>query len=83
MDDYNSGEIHPSFNLPQERIDEMSKTILTGISYFKTIQEFADWVDSNLQNLDVEQVYSIYEDFVISNKHIIDRINKILPEPIK
>ncbi len=70
--------IHSSFYTPWERIDEINATVDKTVSYLKTIAEFGNWVDANQGNLDVEEINSIYEDFVSSNEHIIAKINKIL-----
>ena len=44
----------------------------------RTIDDFAHWVtDKMMSNIDVKECTNILEDFVKSNEHIIQRINKI------
>jgi hypothetical protein len=48
--------------------------------YMRTIDDFAHWVTVNMMsNLDVEECTSILEDYIKSNEHIIQRINKVMP----
>ena len=47
--------------------------------YMRTIDDFAHWVTVNMMsNLDVEECTSILQDYINSNEHIIQRINKIM-----
>ena len=48
------------------------------VSFMNNIHEFSVWVNSSLADLDVEEIHDIYADFVQSNEHIIEKINKIL-----
>ena len=44
----------------------------------RTIDDFAHWVTANMMSgIDVKECTSILEDFVKSNEHIIQRINKV------
>ena len=46
--------------------------------YMRTIDDFAHWVTDNMMsNIDVKECTSILEEFVKSNEHIIQRINKV------
>ena len=49
--------------------------------YMRTIEDFAHWVTANMMStsIDVKECTSILEDFVKSNEHIIQRINKVRP----
>lgn len=48
--------------------------------YMRTIEDFAHWVTANMMSsLDVEECTSIFEDYIKSNEHIIERINKVMP----
>jgi hypothetical protein len=76
-------KINKSFDIPQERIDEIVAITQNAISDLNTIYRFTQWVNANPENLDIEEVNSIYEDFVKSNEHIIEKINKLLyPSPL-
>ncbi len=46
----------------------------------RTIEDFAHWVTDNMMsNIDVKEGTNILEDYVKSNEHIIQRINKVKP----
>jgi hypothetical protein len=45
--------------------------------YMGTTEDFAHWVTDNITSIDVEECISIFEDYIKSNEHIIQRINKI------
>ena len=49
--------------------------------YMRTIEDFAHWVTANMMStsIDVKECTNILEDFVKSNEHIIQRINKVRP----
>ena len=64
------------FELTQEQIDTIGKTA----SYLGTIGNFADWCSKNVESIDLRESYSIMEDFVKSNEHIIQRIHKVNPQ---
>jgi hypothetical protein len=50
--------------------------------YMRTIEDFAPWVTANMMSgIDVEECTSIFEDYINSNEHIIQRIKKIRPSP--
>jgi hypothetical protein len=45
--------------------------------YMRTTEDFAHWVTDNITSIDVEKCINIVEDYIKSNEHIIQRINKI------
>jgi hypothetical protein len=45
--------------------------------YMRTTEDFAHWVTDNITSVDVEECISIFEDYIKSNEHIIQRINKV------
>jgi hypothetical protein len=47
----------------------------------RTIEDFAHWVTANMMStrIDLKECTTILEDFVKSNEHIIQRINKLRP----
>ena len=48
--------------------------------YMRTIEDFTHWITVNMMsNLDVEECTSILQDYIKSNEHIIQRINKVMP----
>jgi hypothetical protein len=47
--------------------------------YMRTIDDFAHWVTANMMsNINVEECTSIFEDYLKSNEHIIQRINQVM-----
>jgi hypothetical protein len=72
-------KINKCFDIPEERIDELVATTHKAVSSVNTIYCFSKWVNStNIENIDPEEINSIYEDFIQSNEHLIEKINKIL-----
>jgi hypothetical protein len=61
------------FELTEEEIQTIEKAAL----YLHTIGEFANWSANNIRSINLRECYSIMEDFVKSNEHIIQRISKI------
>jgi hypothetical protein len=55
----------------------MTTTAKRAALFINTIGEFSKWASANVQNVDLEECHSIYEDFVKSNEHIIAKINKL------
>jgi hypothetical protein len=45
--------------------------------YMRTTEDFAHWVTDNITRVDVEECINIFEDYIKSNEHIIQRINKV------
>lgn len=45
--------------------------------YMRTTEDFANWVTDNITSINVEECISIFEDYIKSNEHIIQRINKV------
>lgn len=72
-------EGNESFDIPQERIDEMIATVNTVGEYLTVFRCWHEWAVANLHQLDAEEVAGIYKEFVDSNKHLIERINKMYP----
>ena len=46
--------------------------------YMRTTEDFANWVTNNITSIDAEECISILENYIKSNEHIIQRINKIM-----
>ena len=43
----------------------------------QTISDFFHWSAPNIDNINVEEIDSIYEDFIKSNEHIVERIKNV------
>ena len=74
MNNNNKNDIK-GFEITQERIDTLNKAA----SYIGTIGDFASWCANNFDSIDIEESYYIIEDFVVSNKHIVQKISKGRP----
>jgi hypothetical protein len=63
--------------------DQFEKLAIAGEKsafYTRTIDDFAHWVTANMMSgIDVQECTSIFEDYLKSNEHIIQRINKVMP----
>ncbi len=45
----------------------------------RIMNDFSIWYNAEHESIDVEECTSILEDFVKSNEHILQRINKVRP----
>jgi hypothetical protein len=61
------------FELTENQISMIGKAG----EYLNIITNFSDWCTKNVEIIDLPTTHSIMEDFVKSNKHIIERINKV------
>ena len=43
----------------------------------QTISDFFHWSAPNIDNINVEEIDSIYEDFIKSNERIVERIKNV------
>jgi hypothetical protein len=62
------------FSTPFERLAAAGEKAAV---YMRTTEDFAHWVTDNITSIDVEKCINIVEDYIKSNEHIIQRINKI------
>jgi hypothetical protein len=69
----NKDEITPSAEQYEKLAIAGEKTALSS----QTIIDFTIWVTANIESIDIQECTSIYEDFLKSNEHIIQRINKV------
>ena len=61
-----------------KQFEKLAATGEKAASYIQTIQEFEHWVTANIFNtIKAIECTSILEDFIKSNEHIIQRINKV------
>ena len=61
-----------------EQYDKLAIAGNTAESLMKTVTYFLNWYATNMDNLDVKECTTIFEDFVKSNQHIIKKIDKIM-----
>ena len=60
-----------------ELTEEQLSTIGKAGHYVTIITNFSDWCTKNVEIIDLPVIYSIMQDFVKSNEHIIEKINKV------
>jgi hypothetical protein len=63
-----------SENITQERFEKLERDSERATAYMQTISDFFHWSAPNMDNINVEEIDSIYEDFIKSNEHIVERI---------
>ena len=70
----NKGETTP------DQFEKLATAGENSALYMRTIEDFAHWVTANMMSgIDAEECTSIFEDYIKSNEHIIQRINKVMP----
>jgi hypothetical protein len=63
-----------------EQYEKIVNIEKTATSFMNTITSFTTWCTANIDIIDVEECTSIYEDFVKSNEHLIQRIYNVMPK---
>ena len=63
-----------------EQYEKLANIKKTATSFINTITSFAMWCTANIDIIDVEECTNIYEDFVKSNEHIVQRIYNVMPK---
>ena len=66
-----------SENTTQERFEKLERDSERATWYMQTISDFFHWSAPNMDNINVEEIDSIYEDFIKSNEHIVERIKNV------
>lgn len=66
-----------SENTTQERFEKLERDSERATAYMQTISDFFHWSAPNMDNINVEEIDSIYEDFIKSNEHIVERIKNV------
>jgi hypothetical protein len=66
-----------SENTTQERFEKLERDSERANAYMQTISDFFHWSAPNMDNINVEEIDSIYEDFIKSNEHIVERIKNV------
>lgn len=64
-------------NTTLERFEKLEIDSEKAASYMQTISDFFHWSVPNIDNINVEEIDSIYEDFIKSNEHIVERIKNV------
>jgi hypothetical protein len=66
-----------SENITLEQFEKLERDSEKATTYMQTIFDFFHWSAPNINNIDVEEIDSIFEDFIKSNEHIVQRINQV------
>jgi hypothetical protein len=66
-----------SENTTLEQFEKLEKDSEKATTYMQTISNFFHWSVPNIDNIDVKEIDSIFEDFIKSNEHIVQKINKV------
>lgn len=66
-----------SENTTQERFEKLERDSERATAYMQTISDFFHWSAPNMDNINVEEIDNIYEDFIKSNEHIVERIKNV------
>jgi hypothetical protein len=66
-----------SENTTLEQFEKLDRNSEKAASYMQTISDFFHWSAPNIDNIDVKEIDSIFEDFITSNEHIVQKINQV------
>ena len=66
-----------SENTTLEQFEKLDKNSEKAASYMQTISDFFHWSAPNIDSIDVKEIDSIFEDFITSNEHIVQKINQV------
>ena len=69
--------INMSENITLEGFEKLERDSEKAAAYMQTISDFFHWSAPNIDNINVEEIDSIYEDFIKSNEHIVERIKNV------
>ena len=60
-----------------EQLEKLERNSEKASTYLQTISDFFHWSAPNIDNIDVKEIDSIFEDFITSNEHIVQKINQV------
>jgi hypothetical protein len=66
-----------SENTTLEEFEKLERNSERASVYMQTISDFFHWSAPNIDNINVEEIDSIFEDFIKSNEHIVQRIKNV------
>lgn len=64
-------------NTTLEQFEKLEGNSEKAAAYMQTISDFFHWSAPNIDNIDVEEIDSIFDDFIKSNEHIVQRIKNV------
>ena len=66
-----------SENTNLESAEKLEQNSEKAFAYMQTITEFFHWSVPNIEKVNLEEIDSIFEDFIKSNEHIVQRIKNV------
>ena len=66
-----------SENTNLESVEKLEQNSEKATAYMQTISEFFHWSVPNIEKVSLEEIDSIFEDFIKSNEHIVQRIKNV------
>ena len=60
-----------------EQLEKLERNSEKASTYLQTISDFFHWSAPNIDNINVEEIDSIFDDFIKSNEHIVQRIKNL------
>ena len=66
-----------SENITLEEFEKLERDSEKATTYMQTISDFFHWSAPIIDNIDVKEIDSIFEDFIKSNEHIVQRIKNV------
>ena len=64
-------------NTTLEHFEKIERNSEKAATYLQTIYDFFHWSSPNIDNINVEEIDNIFDDFIKSNEHIVERIRNI------
>jgi hypothetical protein len=64
-------------NTTMEQFEKLESNSEKAAAYMQTISDFFHWSAPNIDNINVEEIDSIFDDFIKSNEHILQRIKNL------
>jgi hypothetical protein len=66
-----------SENTNLESVEKLERNSEKAIAYMQTISKFFHWSVPNIEKVNLEEIDSIFEDFIKNNEHIVQRIKNV------
>ena len=64
-------------NTTLEQFEKLERNSEKAAIYLEIISDFFHWSAPNIDNINVEEIDSIFDDFIKSNEHIVQKIKNI------
>ena len=64
-------------NTTLEQFEKLERNSEKASTYLQTISDFFHWSSPNIDNINVEEIENIFDDFIKSNEHIVQKIKNI------